>query len=96
MAEDRNTDLSAKRLIIALLKAPIRLYQRFVSPLLPPRCRFQPTCSHYAIEALEIHGPLKGSWLALKRVSRCHPIKWLGAGEGFDPVPPQEEKPKKV
>ncbi len=71
-----------------LLRQPIRFYKYFISPLLPPSCRYQPTCSSYAIEALETHGALKGSWLALKRVLRCHPIKWLGGGSGFDPVPP--------
>lgn len=66
-----------------LLIAPIRLYQRFLSPLLPPSCRFTPTCSHYAVEALARHGPLKGGWLALRRIGRCHP--W--GPTGYDPVP---------
>lgn len=59
-----------KRLLLGL----IRGYQRFVSPFTPPRCRFYPTCSHYAVEALEKHGALKGSWLAGKRVLKCHPL----------------------
>lgn len=67
----------------ALLTAGIRLYQRLVSPLLGPRCRFHPTCSAYAIEAIERHGALRGSWLAGRRIVRCHP---LNEG-GFDPVP---------
>jgi putative membrane protein insertion efficiency factor len=75
---------------IAALVAPIRLYRRFISPLLPPACRYEPTCSRYAIEAIQTHGPLKGFWLALKRISRCHPIHWLGGSEGFDPVPPRK------
>ena len=66
-----------------ILIAPIRLYQRFLSPLLPPSCRFTPSCSHYAAEALARHGPLKGGWLALRRIGRCHP--WGKAG--YDPVP---------
>lgn len=66
-----------------LLVAPIRLYQLAISPLLPKSCRFEPTCSHYAIEALRRHGPLKGGWLAVRRIGRCHP--W--GGRGFDPVP---------
>ncbi len=70
------------------LIAPIRFYKRFISPLLPPSCRYEPTCSIYAMEAIQLHGPLKGSWLAAKRLGRCHPIKWLGGSEGFDPVPP--------
>ncbi|MDH4137713.1 MAG: membrane protein insertion efficiency factor YidD [Anaerolineae bacterium] len=61
----------------------IKLYQRFLSPLLPPSCRFVPSCSHYACEAIEKHGLLKGGWLGIKRVSRCHPFN---AG-GYDPVP---------
>ena len=61
----------------------IRLYQLILSPILGPRCRFQPTCSSYAIDAIKIHGGLKGSWLAIKRIARCHP--W--GGHGYDPVP---------
>ncbi|ROH93704.1 membrane protein insertion efficiency factor YidD [Stagnimonas aquatica] len=66
-----------------VLIAPIRGYQRLISPLLPPRCRFIPSCSSYAIEALERHGAGQGSWLAVKRICRCHP---LNPG-GYDPVP---------
>ena len=55
----------------------------FISPLLPPSCRFTPTCSQYALEALNMHGAIKGTWLALRRISRCHP---LNPG-GYDPVP---------
>jgi putative membrane protein insertion efficiency factor len=54
---------------------------------MPHVCRFTPSCSVYALEALKIHGPVKGSWLTLKRLSRCHPIAWLGGSSGFDPVP---------
>lgn len=61
----------------------VRLYQLFVSPILGPRCRFQPTCSTYAFDAIKLHGGLKGGWLAIKRIIRCHP--W--GGHGFDPVP---------
>jgi putative membrane protein insertion efficiency factor len=61
----------------------IRLYRLAVSPILPPSCRFHPTCSHYAEESLERHGMLKGSWLALRRIVRCHP--WHPGG--YDPVP---------
>lgn len=61
----------------------IRFYQTCISPMFPPVCRYTPTCSQYAIEALQKYGPLKGSWLAIKRILRCHP--W--GGSGYDPVP---------
>lgn len=66
-----------------LLLGLIRFYQYAVSPLLPPRCRFRPTCSQYAVMALQKYGVFKGGWLALKRISRCHP--WGGCGD--DPLP---------
>jgi uncharacterized protein len=75
------------RLLAALLSAPIRAYRAFISPLMPHVCRFSPSCSVYALEALKLHGPVKGLWLSLKRLSRCHPITWLGGSSGFDPVP---------
>jgi len=71
------------------LIAPIKGYRRFVSPMFPPACRFTPTCSQYAIEAIEVHGPLKGLGLAFRRLLRCHPFTWLGGSSGFDPVPPR-------
>lgn len=61
----------------------IKIYQWVISPLLGPKCRYTPTCSHYATEALKKHGVFKGMWLAIKRISRCHP--W--GGSGYDPVP---------
>lgn len=73
--------------------APIRVYQAAISPLLPPACRFEPTCSRYALEAIETHGALKGLWLGARRLARCHPITWLGGRSGFDPVPPAPSKP---
>jgi putative membrane protein insertion efficiency factor len=66
-----------------LLLALIRGYQHYLSPLKPPSCRFTPTCSEYAHEAIEKYGALKGGWMAVKRLSRCHP---LNPG-GYDPVP---------
>lgn len=66
-----------------VLILPIRFYQKCISPLTPPTCRFTPTCSQYAVEALRKHGPLKGLWLAVRRIFRCHP--W--GGSGYDPVP---------
>ncbi|WP_153730922.1 membrane protein insertion efficiency factor YidD [Sporosarcina obsidiansis] len=61
----------------------IRFYQKFISPLSPPSCRFYPTCSHYGVEAIETHGAIKGSWLAVKRILKCHPFH----KGGYDPVP---------
>ena len=66
-----------------LLIQPIRFYQRFISPYTPPTCRFTPSCSQYAVEAITKHGPFKGLWLAIKRILRCNP--W--GGSGYDPVP---------
>ena len=60
------------------------IYRRLISPVLPPACRYYPSCSQYAEEAVRSHGPLRGPWLALRRLLRCHP--W--AAGGFDPVPP--------
>ena len=68
----------------------IILYQRLVSPYLAQSCRFQPTCSEYAKEAIEKHGIIKGVTLASKRLTKCHPIKFLGGSEGYDPVPKKE------
>lgn len=79
----KNT-LHAVRAVLAwLLILPIRFYQLAISPLFPPSCRFVPTCSQYAVEALRRHGPLRGSWLAIRRILRCHP--WNPGG--YDPVP---------
>ena len=69
-----------------LLIGLVRGYRVFISPLFLPSCRFQPTCSQYAIEALDRHGALKGSWLSTRRICRCHPFN---AG-GYDPVPVKE------
>lgn len=66
-----------------LLRFFVRLYQYTLGTVLPNACRYEPTCSHYALEALEAHGPWRGSWLAIKRLLRCHPF----APGGFDPVP---------
>lgn len=67
----------------ALIRFLIRAYQLTVSPLLGARCRFYPSCSHYALEAIERHGVARGSWLAMRRLARCHPL----CHGGYDPVP---------
>jgi putative membrane protein insertion efficiency factor len=73
------------RFLGAILIAPIRLYQRFVSPMRPPTCRFYPSCSSYAVQAITVHGPFVGVYLAIKRLFRCHP--WTSCG--VDQVPPK-------
>lgn len=78
-----------RRVLIGL----VRFYQVAISPLTPPSCRYTPTCSAYAVEALERHGALRGGWLTLRRLLRCHP--W--GGQGYDPVPPPEgEVPPRI
>ena len=67
-----------------ILKGLIRFYQVAISPWTPPTCRYTPTCSEYALEAVEVHGAGKGGWLAIRRIFSCHP--W--GGKGYDPVPP--------
>lgn len=69
--------------VTRMLILPIRFYQQFISPHTPPACRFTPTCSQYAVEALQKHGPIKGLYLSVRRILRCHP--W--GGHGYDPVP---------
>jgi putative membrane protein insertion efficiency factor len=73
------------RVMRTMLRGLIRLYQLILSPILPGSCRYAPSCSHYAAEAIEAHGVIPGCWLAIKRIVRCHP--W--GGEGYDPVPEQ-------
>lgn len=75
------------KILLQILSFPfillIKLYQWIISPWLGQKCRYTPTCSHYSIEALKKYGPIKGLWLTIKRVSKCHP--W--GGHGYDPVP---------
>jgi len=71
-----------RRLLTTLLLLPVYFYRLCISPIMPASCRFTPTCSEYAIQALKKHGPFKGSWLTIKRLARCHP--W--GGSGYDPV----------
>lgn len=65
----------------------IRFYQKFISPMTPPTCRFYPTCSHYGLEAFQKHGAFKGFWLTCKRILKCHPFH----PGGFDPVPDKKD-----
>jgi len=76
-----------KQILIAPFVLLIKFYQLFISPLTPATCRYQPTCSHYAKEALEKHGFLKGGWLAIRRIFSCHPF----GGSGYDPVPEKDD-----
>lgn len=71
------------RMVARLLTVPVLIYRACISPMLPPSCRFTPTCSQYALEALRRHGALRGTYLTVRRLLRCHP--W--GGSGYDPVP---------
>lgn len=68
----------------------VRFYQVVISPLTPAACRYSPTCSHYTLESLKIHGLWQGGWLSIKRIVSCHP--W--GGQGYDPVPPKTNRKK--
>ncbi|OYQ43462.1 membrane protein insertion efficiency factor YidD [Flavobacterium aurantiibacter] len=72
------------KLLVQILILPVRIYQVLISPWFPASCRFEPSCSHYMIQSLKIHGPFRGLFLGLKRISSCHP--W--GKSGYDPVPP--------
>lgn len=67
-------------------KLPIHFYRKFISPLKPPTCRFYPTCSQYALDAIEEYGFIRGSWMSAKRIGKCHPFH----PGGYDPVPPKQ------
>lgn len=75
-------------LLKMLILIPVRIYQYVIAPLLPKVCRYTPTCSHYMVQAVEEWGPLRGFWMGLRRIGRCHP--W--GGHGPDPVPPNPAK----
>ncbi|OAB46419.1 membrane protein insertion efficiency factor YidD [Paenibacillus antarcticus] len=70
-----------------VIKGPIVIYRKFISPLKPPTCRFYPTCSAYALEAIEVHGAARGTWLAVRRIAKCHPFH----PGGVDLVPSRKE-----
>lgn len=78
-----------KNLPAQMAALPVRAYQWLISPILPVACRYLPTCSAYALEAIEKHGLLRGGWLGAKRLCRCHP--W--GGHGYDPVPERDRPP---
>ena len=78
-----------KTILISPLIFLVKIYQWFISPILPASCRYSPTCSHYMIEALKVWGPIKGTFLGIKRIASCHPR----GGHGYDPVP---EKNKEI
>jgi putative membrane protein insertion efficiency factor len=80
--EETVPSLAARALIV-----PVLGYRRLISPLLPPTCRFAPSCSEYALEALRRHGAARGLWLAVRRLARCHPFN----PGGYDPVPPRPQ-----
>ncbi|MFF4771742.1 membrane protein insertion efficiency factor YidD [Microtetraspora fusca] len=79
VADDARPTLAARVLLV-----PIRFYRAFISPALGPRCRFEPSCSAYGMEAIAVHGAVRGSWLTIRRIGRCHPFH----PGGYDPVPP--------
>ncbi len=74
------------KIISSLLIGIIKFYKMIISPYLTPSCRYLPTCSEYAIDCLKTYGLIKGTVKSIKRILSCHPIKFLGGGEGFDPV----------
>lgn len=76
-----------KKVLIAPFVFLVRIYQTLISPLTPATCRYQPTCSHYTVEALKTHGLFRGGGLAIKRIFSCHP--W--GGSGYDPVPKKDD-----
>ena len=76
-----------RRVFHFVVLIPVHCYRLVISPVLGPRCRYAPTCSEYAVQAVTRHGAWAGLWLSLKRLARCHPFEKLGAGHGFDPVP---------
>lgn len=80
-----------RKIMIWFLSLPVHFYRYAISPLKPPSCRHVPTCSQYALEALKVHGPIKGLWLATWRILRCNP--W--GTSGYDPVPPKKVKHSK-
>ena len=82
------------KLINYLLISLIKIYKYFISPYIPSNCRYIPTCSEYFIDCIKLNGALKGTVLGIKRILRCHPIKFLGGRSGFDPAPKLKKEGK--
>ena len=82
------------KLINYFLILLIKLYKNLISPYFPSNCRYLPTCSEYFIDSLKLNGTIKGSFLGIKRILRCHPFKFLGAKSGYDPVPILKKRKK--
>lgn len=85
---DRAIKNMIRKALTYLLLGVVKFYRNFISPLTPPSCRYSPTCSAYMLEAVELHGPIRGGWLGLKRIASCHP--W--GGSGYDPVPKPDQE----
>ena len=88
----RNFKALIESFLISIILILIKVYKYFVSPMLGFKCRFLPTCSEYSQESLSEHGLIKGGFYSLKRISRCHPLRILGAGDGIDLVPKKKNK----
>jgi len=87
---EKNAQPASAKFLAFILALPIRFYRICISPMIPSRCRYTPTCSEYALEALDKHGPIRGLWLSVKRIARCHP--W--GSHGYDPVPEKDSQKK--
>ena len=90
----KNFNFMIETLLISIILFLLRIYNYFISPMLGVKCRFLPTCSEYCYESLKKHGLIKGSFYSLKRISRCHPIKIFGSGDGIDLVPEKKIRSK--
>lgn len=87
-SEQKTNEMPPLTLAGRLVLAPVFFYRYFISPLLGVNCRYSPSCSEYAVDAIKLHGAWKGGYLAARRMARCHPF----GGSGFDPVPKREDK----
>ncbi|MGD0558542.1 MAG: membrane protein insertion efficiency factor YidD [Streptosporangiaceae bacterium] len=87
MSAETTGQVPAPSLAARVLMGPVIVYRKLISPLIPPRCRFEPSCSTYALEALRTHGAARGLWLSIRRIARCHPFN----PGGYDPVPARSQ-----